>query len=240
MSDFEASVVIPAFNEEKSIEDTLFSLLRSEQNTKIKYEVILVDNNSTDKTIQIAEKFSNGMDLRIIKETKQGRGAARARGFNEAKGEFILSADADTIFFNNWIELMVSELKNKNVGVTTSCKIIDGPFLTRLLFNTSQPLLMILYRIIFGHFWLSGFSFGIKKSIYLQSGGFDAMLQAQEDTDLSFRVSKFGKIKFINLPVIVSDRRFKKGLFIGYFEYISSYFHAIFKDKKNAYLDNPR
>src|SRR3989338_1899751 len=90
------SVVIPAFNEEKYIENTLFSLLKSEQKTHLDYEVILVDNNSFDRTAEIAQKFTGRMNLRIIKETRQGRGIARARGFEEAKGAIILSADADT------------------------------------------------------------------------------------------------------------------------------------------------
>ena len=49
MKNPQVSIVLPAFNEEKYIGDTLFSLLRSEQQTHINYEVILVDNNSSDK-----------------------------------------------------------------------------------------------------------------------------------------------------------------------------------------------
>lgn len=240
MSKVRVSIVIPAYNEEKCIESTLFSLLRSEQETNINYEVILVDNNSTDNTVNVALKYKNGLNLRIIKERVQGRGAARARGFKEAEGEIILSADADTILFKGWIEKLVNELNGKNIGVTTSCQIVEGAFLTRLVFNSFQPVIMIIYRILFGHFWLSGFSFGIKKAVYESSGGFDQTLQAQEDTDLSFRVSKLGKIKFINSPVIVSNRRFKKGLIVGYFEYLKSYFQIFAQDKEKVYLNNSR
>src|SRR3989344_1362969 len=157
MSKVKVSIVIPAYNEEKSIESTLFSLLRSEQETNISYEVILVDNNSTDNTVNVALKFKNGMNLRVVKETLQGRGAARARGFKEAEGEIILSADADTILFKGWIEILVKELEKGNSGETTTCKIVEGDFLTRLTFNFSQPIIMRIYRILFGHFWLSGF-----------------------------------------------------------------------------------
>ena len=183
------SIVMPAYNEQQYIEKSLFSLLESEQRTKINYEVILVDNLSTDKTIQLAQQFKKGMNLKIVHEAKQGRGPARARGFKEAKGEIILSADSDTCFYKGWIETLVLAIKDEVVAVTTSCNIVDRSPLTNLVFNFSQPKLMFFYRLIFGHYWLSGYSFGIRKSVYEQVGGFDTLLQAHEDLDLSFRVA---------------------------------------------------
>ena len=152
------SIVIPAYNEEKYIENTLFSLLKSEQKTSISYEVILVDNNSTDKTVELAQKFTKGMDLRIIHERIQGRGVARARGFKEAKGEIILSADADTVFYKSWVDTLTAAIDGDVVAVTTSCRIDDSSPFTNAIFNFFQPILMVLYRIFFGHYWMSGFS----------------------------------------------------------------------------------
>lgn len=239
MNKIQVSVVIPAFNEEKYIEDTLFSLLTSEQKTNLNYEVILVNNNSTDKTLELAEKFKQGMNLKIITETKQGRGAARARGFREAKGEFILSTDADINVYSGWIETLVGGLKNESVAVTTPCRVVDRSAFTNLIFNLSLPVSMFLYRILFGHFWLSGFSFGIKRSAYSAAGGFDPALHAQEDTDLSFKVAKVGKIKYLNKPIIVSGRRLKNGVLSAWLEYFTSYINVFYK-KQNGYLDNPR
>lgn len=242
MSDkIQVSVVIPAFNEEKYIGETLFSLLKSEQQTRINYEVILVDNNSSDQTSKVAAKFKDGMNLKVIYEKKQGRGAARARGFKAASAEIILSADADTILYKGWVDKLTNTIKNDDVvAVTTSCKIVDSNPIKNALFNFTQPVLMVLHRIIFGHYWLSGFSFGILKSVYQKSGGFDTLLQAQEDLDLSFRVSKLGKIKFLNKPVIFSNRRFKKGLLMGFSEYLKTFTEAFILNRKNIYLDNPR
>lgn len=236
----QVSVVIPAYNEEKYIENSLVSLLQSEQKTHINYEVILVDNNSSDQTAKIAQKFSKGMNLRIIKENRQGRGVARARGFEEARGEIILSADADTIFYKGWIETLALAIKGNVVAATTSCKILDCSLLTNALFNFMQPKSAFLYRLFSGHYWLAGFSFGISKSVYKASGGFDIGLQAQEDLDLSFRVARLGKIKFINKPVIFSGRRFKKGLSAGLYEYVQTFIKAFVLNKKDIYLDNPR
>lgn len=240
MSSIKVSVVIPAFNEEKYIEQSLNSLLKSEQQTNIHYEVLLVDNNSTDNTAKIALRFKDGMNLRIIKEKKQGRGAARARGFKEAKGEIILSADADTIFYQGWIETLTSALGSKAIGVTTSGKIVDSSPLTNFLVTFFQPILMVLYRVAIGHYWLSGFSSGVLKSAYEKAGGFSTSLQAQEDLDLSFRIAKLGNIKFINKPVIFSGRRFKEGPFRGFYGYIKSFFEAFILKSNNTYLSNPR
>lgn len=240
MKKIQVSVVIPAFNEEKYIGDTLNSLLKSEQQTHINYEVVLVDNNSTDKTVEVTERFTYGMNLRIIKEEKQGRGAARARGFKEAHGDIILSADADTIFHKNWIEELTNAIKGEVIAVSTSCKIVDSSPLNNAIFNLIQPKLMVLYRIFLGHYWLSGFSFGISSSAYQKSGGFDINLQSQEDIDLSFRVAKFGKIKFINKPVIFSGRRFKKGLLLGLFDYVKNFIEVFVLKKRNSILEDLR
>lgn len=238
MSKIEVSVVIPAYNEEKYLGNCLQSLVN--QQTKFSYEVILVNNNSTDQTVKVAQQFEDKMNLRIITEKRQGRGVARARGFEEAEGEIILSADADTIFYPDWVETLSSAIGGKVVAASTTCKIVDLSAVSNTIFNSIQPILAMIYRIFLGHFWLAGFSFGILKEIYQKSGGFDVSLQGQEDIDLGFRVAKLGKIKFINKPVIFSGRRFKKGLILGLWDYFKTFTEAFILKKKSVYLDNPR
>ena len=68
---FDVTIVIPAFNEEKYLASCLDSLVN--QKTNLKYEVIVVDNNSTDRTAKIASSFKNRMNIRVIFEKKQGR-----------------------------------------------------------------------------------------------------------------------------------------------------------------------
>lgn len=235
----DASIVIPAFNEEGYIKNCLESISKLE--TKLNFEVILVDNNCSDQTVEIAKSFQNKLNIRIIKENKQGRGAARARGFKEAKGEIVLSTDADAILPSDWIDILVADIGGKIVATTTTCKITDCSAFTNLIFNFIHPAMTVLYGVIFGDCWLFGFSFAILKSVYEESGGFDPNLQAQEDFDLGYKICKFGKIKFINKqPVVVSGRRFKNGLLSAFFEYISTFITVIILKKKDAYLDNPR
>ena len=234
----QVSVVIPAYNEEKYIENCLRSLV--DQDTNLKYEVIVVDNNSKDATVEVAQTFKDKLNLRIIHEEKQGRGAARARGFKEAKGEIILSTDADAIVYPDWINTLVNRISEEVIATTTSCKTLDLGPLKNAIFNFFQPTATYIYRVFFGYYWLAGFSFAIKKDIYIKSGGFNSNLQALEDPDLASRVAKFGKIKFINKPVIFSGRRFKKGLLSGIFAYIKTFILAYALKRESVFMGNPR
>ena len=82
------SVVVPAYNEEKQIEKCLDSLVN--QSTTQKFEVIIIDNNSNDKTAEIAKKYEKILNLKIFMQKIKGRGAARQKGFYQANGEIIL------------------------------------------------------------------------------------------------------------------------------------------------------
>ncbi len=96
------TVVVPAWNEEKTIQKTLDSLSR--QQTKMPFEVILVDNNCTDNTVNVANTFQDRINhLRVVCETTQGIGAARNTGFDLASSDLIASTDADTNVPENWI-----------------------------------------------------------------------------------------------------------------------------------------
>jgi glycosyltransferase involved in cell wall biosynthesis len=236
------TIVIPAYNEEENIEKCLQSLV--DQKTNKKFAVILVDNNSTDGTVNKATKFKKLLNLTIIKEKKKGRGIARKTGFDHATTDIILSTDADTMVPKDWVEKLASALllhKNKAVAVTGTCRIEDCDRATNLRFNRFQPLAMKSYKTLFGHFWLSGFNFGIYKSAYEKSGGFNPNLNAQEDMDLTLKVSKVGKIVFLkDAAVTFSGRRFKNGLVRGVAPYITTFFRYYLFNKENIVLSDPR
>ncbi len=238
MTKSQASVVIPAYNEEKNIKKTLESLTK--QVTDVPFEVLVIDNNSTDQTPKVAKSFQDQLNLKVILETTQGRGPARARGFKEANSEIILSLDADTIVPPNWVDALVKNLTSDVVATTTTCRVNDLGAMRNAIFNVLQPVTMRLYKLFLGHFWLNGFSCAIRKDIYYKAGGFNVNLQAQEDLDLAFRVSKLGRIKLVNTPVIFSGRRFKNSFFIGMFDYIRTFTEAFILRKEDVYLNNPR
>lgn len=235
------SVVIPAYNEEKIIGKTLDSLV--EQKTSEKFEVIVVDNNSTDKTVEIVNSYKDKLDLKLIKEQKKGRSPARRAGFLAARGDIIFSTDADTIVPEDWIERMLHYFTDPAIVAVTGTGVInDSGRIINSLFNALQPVSMKIFRLLMGNYWLTGFNFAIRKSTYEKSGGFDLDLNSQEDTDLAFRVKKLGQIKFIKHPaVFVSGRRFNDGFLRGVYSYIDSYIrYFFFKDKKRTFLSDVR
>jgi glycosyltransferase involved in cell wall biosynthesis len=109
----EISIVMPAYNEEENIVPTLMSLCSNLVNMSV--EIIVVNNNSKDQT----EELVNACGVTCILETKQGITLARNAGLAQAKGKYILNADADTIYPKNWIQEMVKPLvNNQNVAIT--------------------------------------------------------------------------------------------------------------------------
>ncbi|MCX6694895.1 MAG: glycosyltransferase family A protein, partial [Candidatus Altiarchaeota archaeon] len=109
MEERDITVVIPAYNEEKYIETTLQNLRK--QNYK-NYRIIVVDNNSKDKTVEIAEKYAD----EVLHETRQGAGYARYRGIESAKSTIIASADADSIYPPDWLSRINEALQGDVVG----------------------------------------------------------------------------------------------------------------------------
>lgn len=98
------SIVIPAYNEEENILKTLYSL--SQTSSKHNIEIIVVNNNSKDDT----EKLAAACNVICINETKQGITNARNGGLAIAKGTYIINADADTIYPEQWIDDMVAPM----------------------------------------------------------------------------------------------------------------------------------
>lgn len=91
------SIVIPVYNDADSLADCLQAIQRLDSKP---LEVIVVDNNSTDKSYKVASEFRW---VTVIKESKQGVVHARDCGFNAAQGDIIARIDADTILPKDWL-----------------------------------------------------------------------------------------------------------------------------------------
>lgn len=117
------SVVIPAYNEQQYIAQCLSSLAAQ---TTAPYEVIVVDNNSTDKTAEIVSRqFPN---VRLIQEPNQGMAYARNAGYNAARGTIIARCDADCRPPANWIAQLEGLFTNPQThAVTGPSEFYDYP-----------------------------------------------------------------------------------------------------------------
>lgn len=213
------SVVIPAYNEEKFIGKTLKSL--QNQDYIGNYEVIVVDNNSTDKTALVVRKY----DARVIHEPKKGVQHARQAGFMAAKGEFIASTDSDDILPSHWLSLMAGRLMDKLDLVAVGGWIYhsEGPIIPKFIVNKLSGTIIVMYKNLSGKKFLIGQNFMIRKSAFMRTKGFTGIPEYCEDLNLAKRISHFGKIEFHTSKkwsVETSPRRWSNGFALGMIPYL--------------------
>lgn len=101
------SFIIPAFNAADTIEACLTAIKNQEHLHP--YEVIVVDNNSTDETFKIADSISG---IKVVLETRQGRSHARNLGIKISSGDFLAFVDADVVLDRAWITHMLKHFNN--------------------------------------------------------------------------------------------------------------------------------
>lgn len=109
--DPEVTIAIPAWNEERDIFRTLSSF--SESQTQYRTEIVVINNNSTDKTQSILDTLG----VTSYQQPIPGTQYARQMGLEKARGKFMLCADSDTIYPPLWVDLMIAPLK-KDPGIS--------------------------------------------------------------------------------------------------------------------------
>ncbi len=170
------SVIIPAYNEQEFIESTLFSLKNSNYPTE-QFEIIVVDNGSTDKTMEIAKRHA---DLLLL--LSEGNvGAVRNYGAREASGQFLAFLDADCEVSHDWltnIELLLEEQNDCAFGGTCTSPKNTNWIERYWLLGSGEKKQKDLV----------GASIAIRKSDFFSIGGFREDVTSGEDSDLSNRL----------------------------------------------------
>lgn len=198
------SIVIPVYNEARHLDACLLAVAKQQLTP---YEVIVVDNNSTDGTLAIAESYPF---VTVLRETRQGVVHARNRGFDAASGDIIGRLDADTILPANWTECVAKIFDNQAVdAVSGSVTYYDLPY-TRL---TSMIDLFFRQTIAHGmgeEVFLYGANMAIRRLAWLDARS--AMCQdggLHEDFDLAIHAEETGaRVVFDSrLQAAVSLRR---------------------------------
>ena len=102
------SLVIFCYNSEKRIQETLEHLVNQKFTKEFAWEIVAVDNNSTDQTLKVTEQvwktLGSGIPFKIVSEKKQGLSFARLKGIQEASFEIVAFVDDDNRLFEDWVE----------------------------------------------------------------------------------------------------------------------------------------
>ncbi|MDO9287188.1 MAG: glycosyltransferase [Thermodesulfovibrionales bacterium] len=195
------SVVIPAYNAEKTIAACLNSLMK--QDYPGDYEVIVVDDGSADSTPDIVSGYER---VRLIKQANAGPAAARNKGAADAKGEIILFTDSDCVPEGNWIKEMVDPFKDNRdvVGVKGRYRTKQRETTARFVQFEYEDKYRYMQKDKYIDF-IDTYSAGFKREIFLEMLGYDTEfpVACAEDVELSFRLSKKGYKMIFNPNAVV-------------------------------------
>lgn len=209
------SVVIPALDEERELGEYLESLVNQSFRD---FEVVVVDNGSTDATARIAQ----GYGCRLLYEGRRGASFARQCGFTSAQAEIIASTDADTVVSPDWLELIYRTFQEDPdlVGVYGRVLLKKGSSPSHY-FNQLIPLtdplltsfLEVSHSLSLPHF--CGANFAVRREFFKQVGGFRAQdgrfYRVSEDVQLGLKLRRVGEVRFLkDLVVYTSARKLRK------------------------------
>jgi len=206
------SVIIPTLQEENYIEKTLSNL----QKVTTPIEIVVVDGGSSDKTLEIAKRFTD----KVYSIRKRGISTGRNYGAKHANGDILIFLDTDVIFPLDFVEKTQKVFEDSTV-VGATCNIMPSHFrLDATLFFYFYNKLLKVFTKIKPH--SRGEFFAVRKSVFLRVKGFDENMPCLEDHDLANRLSKLGRFVFIpDLTVYESLRRMEK---LGFWHVMGTWF----------------
>lgn len=190
------SVIIPAYNAEKTIQETIGSVL---QQTFTDFEIIVVDDGSSDSTVDVVSNITDSR-VKVIAGSHAGASASRNLGFVRSMGEFVAFLDADDIWTPDKLEAQLAALKNnpKAYVAYSWTNFIDeeGKFLRK---GSRATCIGNVYdKILVANFLGNGSNVLIKREAIETVGGYDESLSAGQDRDLYIRLA--AQYEFVVVP----------------------------------------
>jgi glycosyltransferase involved in cell wall biosynthesis len=201
------SVVIPAYNEAEFLGTCLDSLRA--QDFPRPFEIIVVDNNSSDGTADLAR--SRGVT--VVHEPTAGVCPARQAGTAAARGEIVVSTDADTAFSPGWLSRIDQAFREDpgRVAVAGPCRFVDPPWWGRVYTAVLFTVVSLVARITGRILYVTATNIAFRKSEWT---GYDIeATQGGDELGLLRSLRSRGSVAFVRSnPTYTSSRRLHRGL----------------------------
>ena len=214
------TVVIPVFNEEKTIEQCISRVLASDT-LGLDLNIIISDNNSTDGTREILKSISDTKIKCLFKEKNEGKGSNIKNALKYANGDIILFQDADLEYHpENYPGLIKPFLENdadvvygSRLTRAKTTKILGFPnyignkiftLLANFLFNRIYTDIATGYKV---------FKKEIIKSISIESNGFEM------EPEITAKISKNKKLNIYEVPITIYSRRYDEGKKVRWWDF---------------------
>jgi len=228
------SIIIPVYNEESIITSCL-DALKQLNYPKDMLEIIVIDNNSKDKSADIVRSYPK---VQYIFEERKGRSAARNKGVKAAKGEMLAFIDADCMVSPDWLNDILKGFKSKSTGCcggkTLSYypeNIIEHYFDWSFKSHASK-MLNFSEKYFIGPIFATS-NLMCRKEIFESVGYFDENMAAGEDTDMVWRINLKGyQLNYVPDAIVYHKRRNKLAeLPEAFIQYIYWQYYLIAKYK---------
>jgi peptidoglycan-N-acetylglucosamine deacetylase len=202
------SIVIPALNEEKLLPNCLKSLRNQEYRGD--FEIIVVDNGSTDSTADIARNFG----ARVIRADKEKSVFyARQAGADEARGDIIAQADADSIYPKDWLKKIAERLASHPEAVAVAGRFF---YFERFIWSWFELMFRHLANMLTSAFLsrpliISGATFAFRRRAFVSLGGYRGLHYYADQYGIASRLKQLGKILYDkDLRILTSARSVRK------------------------------
>jgi glycosyltransferase involved in cell wall biosynthesis len=189
MRDPIVTVVVPAYNAERTISETVSSVLAQ---TFTKFELIIVNDGSVDETANIVEQnFLGEPRISLINQQNGGTAAARNRGLAAARSELIAPLDSDDLWHPTYLEKQLNTLEKHDTAgfVYAWSRGIDSE--SKIIWTAYYPLVAgrVLNQLLYWNLVGNGSAMLFRKSAALEFGGYDRRIFSTEDLLLQIKLA---------------------------------------------------
>ncbi|MCO5251240.1 MAG: glycosyltransferase [Candidatus Kapabacteria bacterium] len=198
---YEISVIIPTFNRINTLKKCIDALSKQTL-SKSKYEVLVIDDGSTDETERVMSEFQTTLNFKYIRQSNAGPGAARNKGIKASQSKYVLIINDDTIASDSLLEehlLYQQRFSGKKFAVLGTFDYVESAIEHPFTYFLSKYPLIFDYSVmengkVYGYKHFITCNISIERKALLDAGLFDEDFREpmSEDTELGYRLQKMG------------------------------------------------